>query len=380
MFQWKRAWFLPAVLGMGFLAYGCSSDGEQPQDGDTPRQNPQEVRPTSQDQARYNALMQEANAFINDYRLTDASEKLDQAAALRRGDPQVQDLMLTVNYRRDEVQGQPAYEWFNQGIDMQEPSLRIELLSRALERDANLTEYLEDGTSRDRAADAYRLRAAAYIERGQPDQAAVDAGKAIALDPMNAHAYYNRGLAFLAQEEFGDAASDFRTSIDLDPQFASAYEALGLSLFKGGDYTGAADAFRQAIDHSGGEPSPALFHNNGLALLMAGHDDEALTAFDQALDWDPGNAVARYNRGLIHFRANRMAEAINDLTSALDLRHEWPEAYLALALAYRGLENNEREKAALQEFVTQAGEGDAVDWARREIERIDRGLGINEVQ
>jgi Ca-activated chloride channel family protein len=64
----------------------------------------------------------------------------------------------------------------------------------------------------------------------------------------------------------------------------------GYALANAGDYAGAAKAFG---------PSPANAYDRGNALTRAGRYREALDAFDAALDADPEDADARYNKAVV---------------------------------------------------------------------------------
>ena len=86
------------------------------------------------------------------------------------------------------------------------------LLSVAVVRQANASATIINSAKTEAApdtaielnpddADAYVLRSAAKVDKGDLDGAVADGTKAIAIDPDEADAYINRGIANLAKGE-----------------------------------------------------------------------------------------------------------------------------------------------------------------------------------
>ncbi len=67
--------------------------------------------------------------------------------------------------------------------------------------------------------------------------------------------------------------------------------------------------------------------NRALSLLQAGHYEEALEAFDRALELDPELSRAYNNRGLLFERMDRLEEALRDFDQALALDPDFVEVY-----------------------------------------------------
>lgn len=80
------------------------------------------------------------------------------------------------------------------------------------------------------------------------------------------------------------------------------------------------------------EQSQAL-SARGLIELDAGRTEAALALFDQAVQADPGDAVARYQRGAARAKLGNYQSAVDDLRAALALQPELPHAQLELGVA-----------------------------------------------
>ena len=89
-----------------------------------------------------------------------------------------------------------------------------------------------------------------------------------------------RGAA-LFDSDPAAAASQF-----IDPMWR------GSALYRAGDYAGAAEAFAE-------HDSADAHYNRGNALAKAGKLDEAIDAYQQALDWDPEMVDAKANKALL---------------------------------------------------------------------------------
>jgi tetratricopeptide (TPR) repeat protein len=68
-----------------------------------------------------------------------------------------------------------------------------------------------------------------------------------------------------------------------------------------------------------------------VAKIRAGEDAGALGRLDQFLEKHPGNASARYWRGLVLYRLGRLEEAVGSLSACLALGADNPDALEARA-------------------------------------------------
>jgi len=91
----------------------------------------------------------------------------------------------------------------------------------------------------------------------------------------------------------------------------------------------------------------AWFSKGYIYQTALGNDQEALKAYDQAIDLDPGFVEAYNNRGIIHAEYGQYDLAFADYNEALRISPEDPELHAGRARAYMGLDDYER---AIEDF------------------------------
>jgi tetratricopeptide (TPR) repeat protein len=123
------------------------------------------------------------------------------------------------------------------------------------------------------------------------------------------------GRAHLASGDLDGAAEEAGRAVRLQPHGLWPNFLLGLCAYRQGRYVDAAAAFGVCI---GAAPDAAeCYANRALALEALGRTERALDDYDQALRLDPGLTSAACNRGLLHLRARRYADALDDLRRVL---------------------------------------------------------------
>jgi Tfp pilus assembly protein PilF len=87
------------------------------------------------------------------------------------------------------------------------------------------------------------------------------------------------------------------------------------------------------------------------ALAQSGKKEEALAAFNNAIELDPNNAKALYGRGLLYQSEKQHQSAVEDFTAANGLRPQQPEPLLGRAISYLALDKVKEAAADLDEAV-----------------------------
>jgi protein O-GlcNAc transferase len=128
-----------------------------------------------------------------------------------------------------------------------------------------------------------------------------------------------------------DAAIEaYQRALAVRPEFRKAANNLILTLVKAGRGPDAAARARALVDAAPADPDTHFT----LGLAYAEQDvDAALRAFTRALDLAPAHALARYNLALVLKRADRIPEAIAELTRSLAIESR-PEAHYTLGVIY----------------------------------------------
>jgi tetratricopeptide (TPR) repeat protein len=95
--------------------------------------------------------------------------------------------------------------------------------------------------------EAYTSRAAAYIDKKDPDKAIADYNQVIKREPNNSSAYFSRGLVYLNNKEYDKAITDYDQVIKLSPKNSGAYNNRGLAYYNKKNYVRAIADYEAAL-------------------------------------------------------------------------------------------------------------------------------------
>jgi tetratricopeptide (TPR) repeat protein len=143
--------------------------------------------------------------------------------------------------------------------------------------------------------------------RGRTAEAIEVFDRAIRAAPSDATLWVAKGDALIDDHRADEAIKALETAESLDPQFSETdWNLRADRYFIGGDYTMADRFYRKAI-----ERQPNLESWRGLAMTsyLAGRAEEALRNFDEVLKFDPTDADALNDRGIVLLNLGRSEEA-----------------------------------------------------------------------
>lgn len=179
--------------------------------------------------------------------------------------------------------------------------------------------------------DWYFNRADELAGKGQYEEAIEEYTKVIeanATTTTRVKAYINRAGAYINLERYDEAIADCTEAITLEPQRVRAYLYRATAYNTMGDYelaiadctkviemAAAGDARDSDIDSIVVE----AYIQRAYAYSKTGEPDLALTDCNSAIDIDPEQAYAYYNRGLAYKGLDMKTEAINDFEESITL-------------------------------------------------------------
>ena len=128
---------------------------------------------------------------------------------------------------------------------------------------------------------------------------------------------YDEGLRLFNQRRYNDAVGAFARAAAHRPEDFRPWEMTGCCHGSIGRWQECADAFERSKQL--GHECPNCRYNCGTALAHLHRADDALRAFDRALELEPNNAAAWYDRGRVLGMAHGRAPGEME---PMDGRHE----------------------------------------------------------
>ena len=174
----------------------------------------------------------------------------------------------------------------------------------------------------------YYNRAISYANTRQYKEALDDFNYVLVNSPDHAESFFNRGLVYENLGLYANAIKDYSETIRLRPGFIMALHYRGIARFRMNDFDGALLDYNKALQlgknvrmdaessKESGLNSSALYFNRGAVMQKKGDVQAAIQDYNKAIDIDPSNAKAYYNRGVAKMELSQNVEAFNDLEIA----------------------------------------------------------------
>jgi tetratricopeptide (TPR) repeat protein len=197
-----------------------------------------------------------------------------------------------------------------------------------------------------RAKEAY-ARAVALEASGNNTAALSLLWEAAGLAPHDADIQNRLGEALERIGALDPAVEAFQAATTERPSFRKASNNLVLALVKAGRGPEAAERARKLVTDSPSDPEAHF--TMGLALSEQDYA-EAIRSFRRALELAPRHVLARYNLALVLNRADRQAEATQELERTIAIEPR-PEAHYQLGVIYWHRGDLDRAAEALRAAI-----------------------------
>jgi superkiller protein 3 len=281
-----------------------------------------------------------------------------------------------------EIDPKNSIAWHFKGrtlFNQEKYSDAIQAFDKALETDPN-------------NVTAWHFKGETLIHQEKYDEAVQAFNKALEIDPKNADAWTGKGQALIKQGKHNEALLALKTAVEIDPQNTNdiVWCLIGESLYECGNYDEAHQALEKALNadpndmhawllksrvliaqhKSPDEYLPALemvtkinpqldpqlaekinetivvgWIWRGLSLNTQGKYDEAVQAWDKALERDPKNVATWCSKGEALLKQHKYIESVQSCDTALDIDIKNAEAW---CLKGRALINLEKDDEAIQ--------------------------------
>jgi predicted Zn-dependent protease len=175
------------------------------------------------------------------------------------------------------------------------------------------------------SAEAYLLAARLFLRREFAAEAAVQARKAIAINPTLPLAHQLLGEVALARADLPEAIREFEAERKLNPLNGVLYDRLGDAYLRNEQYAEAQQALNRAVLLEPSATAPYILL--GQTFLKLKNPIQALHYLDHAAKMDPSNYITHNLLGQAYKATGQMAEANREFKLVVDLQHkERPQA------------------------------------------------------
>jgi tetratricopeptide (TPR) repeat protein len=147
------------------------------------------------------------------------------------------------------------------------------------------------------------------------DRAAEESRTAMGLDPSLMESRRARGYVLWNTGNFNEAIQEYNAALAINDKIADLHLALGYNYYLINEYDQAVQAYLQAYALNPADPTPPYEISRTYATV--GDFSQSVQYADQAVKTDPENPRLHGNLGVMYYKNNQMAEAIQELGLAI---------------------------------------------------------------
>ena len=264
----------------------------------------------------------------------------------------VADFTLAISHKQDypeafNYKGQVEYKMgrytdaltdLNQAINTLDPPVALAYFYRGMAK-KQLNDYqgaysdLTNALMIDPQADFYMNRGIILMHFKDQNGAITDFSEALNIDPSLRLAYYNRAMAKINLHDYQGAQADLKMWLEYNPEDVEAKLQLGLTYFNLSEYDEAIGLFNEVI--ASNNNNAKAYYYRGLCHKEKGTPELAIADYNTAMIHGMHTYELFFSKGNLEYELKRYTEAVSDLTQAIGLNPENPNAYILRGLVYQ---------------------------------------------
>lgn len=160
----------------------------------------------------------------------------------------------------------------------------------------------------------YCRKGGVLTELQRYDDALMCFDRAIELNPKSDEAWDRRGYLFMQLARYQDASDSFSKAIEINPRIQTSWRYRGDALYELGFYSDAINAYKRAMSFE--EQANQARISIGNCYRQMGNTDRALQQYNKAIDINPGEYRAYFEKAYTLMFANQWEEALGCITDA----------------------------------------------------------------
>jgi len=230
------------------------------------------------------------------------------------------------------------------------PASRMLALIKLRKKDFKTAERLIRNAVGEDDMDVFTLTLLANSLMGQNrvPEAMVYFQRVVAIQPESANARFDLGLGLLRQGEKEAGIAALEATVELDPALQQAAVQLVVIYLNNQEFDKALEAALNYRDQNGDVSAHLLL---GVVYMARNEVEEAATAFQRALELDPGNTSASSGLAIIAMKSKQWEKAEGYYRDALEKHPEHLQTLLNLASVEAAQGNVDAMKSALESAI-----------------------------